>query len=100
MGTPQDVNINRQKLMFLSTTIYILWPRDFPKSLHRQRVVLERELHLAALGHLAGDQSPGQPGLDLALEEALQGPSAEDRVIALLRRPLLGLGIERHGHAA
>ena len=48
-----------------------------------ERPVLHPDLDQRSVGDLAGDQRPADPGLEGALEEALQRPGAVDRVVAL-----------------
>ena len=47
--------------------------------LHHEGVVLDRKLHLAALGDFAADERARQLGLDVALEETLVQHSGEGR---------------------
>src|SRR5258705_13061003 len=58
--------------------------------LHAQRVPRGVHPHSAAVGDLAGDDQPGDRGLDLALDRALERARPEHRVVAHAGQVLLG----------
>ncbi len=68
--------------------------------LDRKVIIFDRELYIRALADLATDQAASKSGFEVALQEALQRPRAEDRFVTLLRRPLLRFRIELHGHTS
>src|SRR5574338_984315 len=80
-------------------------PRSAASAIRDPRIAtsLDRHLELVAhrgdprgrtLGSAAGDERPGQPRLDLALDEAAQRARAEHRVEALARDQVQRLGLE------